>query len=503
MAEGATAVDETSWWLWAWTVFRPLWPVWLLWVGLAVALPPRSPWAWGLAAVGLGVRLWAVDPGSPLPYDKGFGLFEEALGHVATPPWWADAYGDAWASAGSLVYGLTGDPDAGAWTALAASVLAIPWVVSLASRTGVSTPVAHIAGLAQALLPLSVALSQSVTRFSLAPVLVLTGLDAVRALDAPEPDRPRVQATMVWVSAALLAHTRPFLIFVAAGLLLLLARRRRWVAVAAGAVWLAMRVGAHLQSMPDLGEASGAKLDRAWIWWTSPSMWLDGPVALDPGITPWILPVLACVGAVAWSGTGRAEVVGSWVLATAPFVHFSYDFDLGRMQLASLPLVVVMAAHGLQVLTERWAQTPRWRQPAMGVALVAAAGSWWAARHPRGEPVWSWVVEDRLLRDGLRDCPRDRPIVYGPTRSKKRGAGWFGRRGHRRVVPETADVPPGTCRFVGLTAWEQDRPVLDGWRARDTATVALSSDGWYDNEGQRVTIGWYVREDAPQAQDAP
>lgn len=479
-------------------VWRPLWGLWLAWLVVAVRVWPRDRLAWGLTLFALALRWVLVEPGAALPYDKAFVLDVEALGVFTPPSLASDRYGDTFPSLSAWVHRLTGHPDTPTWTSWGVSGLATPWAVVLARRGGLSERWAALAGLFVACLPMSVGLSGSTTRFAVAPMLVLAGLAGVSSLDdAATPADRRWQAAWVVLCTALLAHTRPFLVFAAAGLVGALLWRRRWGAVIAGGVALAVRAWPLTGSLgPE--SRTGAKLDAAWRWWTAPSGWLDGPQFLDGTVTPLVLPGLALVAVVTPWWRGRGMLVGTWLLCTLPYLHYSYDFDLGRMQLASGALLCVLAAHGARVA---WEEGEAWgldRRLLGGLGLGVLVASWWAARHPRGEPQWSFVIEYELLRRGLADCPTDRPLVVGPTfvADTEAHADWFGMRGPWPIVGPDAEVPGGSCRFVGLTAWQDGEPDLTGWSPTTVRTVELSSDGWYDREGERVRIGWYVRDES-------
>lgn len=483
---------------------RPLQVAWLAWFACVVGLWPRDRWIVGVTLMGLGIRGYLAQPTSPLPDGKGWWLMNLATGNYGRARWDQDVYGDAWESAGSLVaLGLGGSPESGVWLAWAMSSIAVAWVMVVAGQLGLPRWASVLAGVLFAVMPLPVALSQSVTRFVLAPTLVMTALAGWFSMAQEPRERRWAWLLLGALSAGLLAHTRPFLIFLAAWLLAALMWRAlremdglgRWVGGAIGFGLIGWRVVSLAVMTSTEGPAHGAKTSLVGLWWGNPSGWLDGVVVANPDATPILWTLLAVLGLLAPSLPGRWVLAGAWFWSMAPWFHFGYGFDLERMQMTAYPFVPLLAVVA-------WAKVVGGLHPRVGargarvVSLVVGVGvviSLIQARQPRGSPIWSWIPEEALLREGLPSCEPSLPVVIGPVEAINPLGEWLALRGWTPRRWDGEEVAEGACRFVGVDAWRHATPRLEGWTPTLVREIPVSSDGWYPNDGERITIGWYRR----------
>ena len=289
---------------------------------------------------------------------------------------------------------------------LALSVLAIPLIVGVVERLA-NARAALVAGLMLALLPLPVALSRTEIHF----VLVAT-LQLAAVLGALREDR--LGDALCFTSAALLVNLRPLqALFLLLPLACLLFSRRWWPVAAISAV-----MGLRAMSLP---VSEGAPID--WHLYLSLDFWRrlllpigEAPaldLALEPTVTPVLVPALAAVGVMTalrdrrW----RQVLVPAFALALAlgPYLPKTTPFaDPLRFQLPAQSWWVILAALGLSRVL-RWQTTSKLGTGSMlGVGLLGVASLWWA-RDPQGR--WAWQEEYRLLVElspsGALYNPRD------------------------------------------------------------------------------------------------
>lgn len=486
---------------WSWGV-RPLQAVWLGWLILALRLAPRDRAVWGVVALAMGGLAVLGGPAGSLPHGKGWWQNVTAAGAFPTADWREQAYGDAWESAGSLLTLVTWDPaDAGRWLAWIATVATVVAVLDAGRHLSLGEGWSRATASVYALMPVVVAMGQTVDRFLLLPLLVTAALAAWLRLGTREDAR----LESWWfglLSVVLLVHSRPLAVLVSGVLLGMLwirrpPERRLWtlgVGVGLSALWVWRVVGLSALLVSQ-GMPGAAKAGHAWNQWSTILSALLGWIAWDPAMVPVLLVPLALAGLALGRGHDRFAVGLVLVASALPWLHFGFAFDRLRMHLGSLPPLVLLAAMGVHgVGARRWVS----REFLAGLLVPSLLGSWWLAREPRGQPVWSWVPEEALFREGLPTCDRSLPVYIGPERSEWNLAQWLVWKGWQpaRFSPEV-DAPEGACRFVGLDAWEDDvsvAPPTDGWREVQVRRIEVSSDGWYAREGQTIIIGWYRRE---------
>ncbi|MCP4810258.1 MAG: hypothetical protein GY913_23965 [Proteobacteria bacterium] len=464
---------------------RPLSLVVLVWLVALVLSLPRDRETIGAFLMALGVRV-ALSPRTVLlGGDAAYERLVSAVGHLPLDRY----YGDTWPALMGPLNALLGRPPGLVHGIdLLLSALTVPLVVALAAQLGGTKAERYAAGVLLALSPLAVDLAGTETHF-----VLVAALQVAAVLGALREDR--IGQVLAWSSIGLLAHLRPLQAIFCLLPLGLLLWRRRWLALGLASALVSWRAWQILDLPPGSGGGIvdyGRYLEPRFLMRMVAPGADAGDLALNPWVTPFMVPLLACGGLFATLRRERyrAAIVPSiaGMLALAPYAPKLEPLaDPLRFQLPVQTWWVVLAGLGLGLV---WTWRMRWLAPVL-VLVVVAIG---VARSPH--PTWAWQAEyPFLLGEGRKLEPGTLVVMnagqdpHGHMRDWldwHTGAVWLG---EDEWTPQPGDVVyRGTAdRFEGVS-WPFEGCELQVLAARP---VSSATDGWVDLGAESVSLGFY------------
>lgn len=446
-----------------------------VWVLLVWTLP-RDRVALGVLALSVAARAWAFTPRIHYHLDRAYAELVTATGAMSPDI----AYGEGFTALMFWPYQLSGGHADTVHVAHAA-LSSLAAVHLLAALRGLGQPdrgpapgppggrterAAQIAAVLLALNPLSVAMAPSETRYVALATLQAAALHGLVRRD-------RAGDALLVLAGGLLAHLRPFEGALTAAFALAAWRADRRPAAAALAAFCALRLATWGAQPPGVGGAAGegwtAFFDRPWL----------GPdarvVAFDPTRTPWMLPVLAALGA----RRAAPAVTALFVVTCLAYFHQPFLADRLRFAVPAQVWLCALAGVGASALSPR----------ALAAAAVLTAASAWPARHPL--PTFPWQAEYTALRAALAQLPPDAIVAYDDRLDRDYQRRWLEACGQPRWVP--LGTPGAGWRWVGLTDHAVGDPAATGAPALavDVDTGPDPMWGCRDCPRQTVTLGLY------------
>lgn len=356
----------------------------LAWLMLLLVYLPRrwEPWAAGLVALVLRLGL------QPAHLLMG-GAYPELRGNAATGLLDVGQYGPTWSAMLGPAWLLTGEP--------MVPLLVNPWISALTVvvvwklvHDAVDGRTAALASGLLAVLPLPIALARTETMFVLVALLQVAAVAGVLS----EERSGRIFGVL---SGFLLLQLRPGQAVFCFALLVLLAWRKDWMALAFLGVPVGVFAADLLSRMAQSGVGSVpgelTSLGRLLV----PHHWVGfhGRFAtLDPWITPFGVAVVAAGALVVHRSRPQVQVP-IWSLcflaAAAPYLHLFRHTDVTRFHMPSQSWLVILAAVALASMTSR-------------IARVAAAGvglTFIPARSPLGPQPFTWQAEYEVFQPAI------------------------------------------------------------------------------------------------------
>lgn len=486
-SESPEAAPERPW------APRALSLVVLAWlVGLVLCLP-RDRETLGAFVMALGVRV-ALSPRTVLlGGDAAFERLVAARGHLPLDPY----YGDAWSALMGPLNAVSGAPPGLVHGVdMMLSALAVPLVVALVGHLGGTRPERYAAGLLLALSPLAVKLAGTESHFVWVATLQIAALVGALRQD-------RLGELLAWSSIGLLAHLRPLQAVFCLLPLALLLWRRRWLGLGLALALVGWRTSQILALPAGSGEGIvqyGRYLDPNFLLRLIAPGRDGADLALNPWVTPFMVPILACGGL--WATLRRERYQAALIpsiagmLSLLPYAPKLEPFaDPLRFQLPVQTWWIVLAGLGLGLV---WT----WRVHLLGAVLFLTGAAWIVAQEPH--PEWVWQAEYPFLLGQGRQLEAETRVFMNAEQDPhghmrdwldwNTDAVWIGADEALPVVGDvvykgSADRHPGA-------SWPYEDCRTESIVARQVASV---TDGWVDLGADSVTLGFYRVVDCPVA----